>query len=398
MKKIIPSMLVLVMLLSACSSVASTPEAVVLVPDTPTLAPTATAVPPTETAVPTEAPTPTQDPSPANYGPVDFPAGINPLTGLPVADPTLLERRPISVKIQMFPRGDRPPFGLSFADIVYDYYQNNGMTRFNAIFYGQDSEQVGPIRSARLLDKLLVTMYKANFVFGSADQKILNRIYNSDFYERTIVETPNNCPPLCRYDPNGYNYLMLNTTEVGAFMTAKGVNNGRQDLTGMTFQYQTPPGGSLGNQVLLRYSISAYARWDYDAASGRYLRFQDTTEAMDATTEVHEPLIDRLTEQQLGAENVVVLLVKHSYIYKSGNSEVIEIDLIGTGKAFAFRDGQIFEVQWNRLKSEDLLTLTNPDGTPFPLKQGVTWYQPIGLSTIMRQLDTGGWRFEMGFP
>jgi hypothetical protein len=398
MKKIITSMLALVMLLSACSSVASTPETVVVVPDTPTLEPTATAVPPTETLVPTEAPTPTQDPSPANYGPADFPAGINPLTGLPVADPALLERRPVSVKIQMFPRGDRPPFGLSFADIVYDYYQNNGMTRFNAIFYGQDSEQVGAIRSARLLDKMLVTMYKANFVFGSADQKILNRIYNSDFYERTIVESPNNCPPLCRYDPSGYNYLMLNTKEVGAFITAKGVDNSRQDLTGTTFQYQTPAGGSLGNQIFLRYSISAYVRWDYDTAYGRYLRFQDTTEAMDAQTEIFAPLVDRLTEQLISAENVVVLLAKHSYTYKSGNSEVIDIDLTGTGKAFAFRDGQIFEIQWNRLNAEDLLTLTNPDGTPFPLKQGVTFFQVVGLSSAMHQPEAGAWRYEMGFP
>ena len=398
MKKIIPSILALVLFLSACGSFTSTPTNTVIVPDTPTLIPTDTAIPPTETPLPTEAPTPTQDPSPPSYGPVDFPAGVNPLTGLPVADPTLLERRPISVKIQMFPRGGRPPYGISSADIVYDYYQNNGMTRFNAIFYGQDSEQVGPIRSARLLDKLLVTMYKAVFVFGSADQKILNRIYNSDFYERTIVESPNHCPPLCRFDPSGYNYLMLNTKEVGAFITAKGVDNSRQDLTGMTFQYQTPAGGSLGNQVLLRYSISAYARWDYDPASGRYLRFQDTTEAMDAQSEIHEPLVDKLTGQQVAAENVVVLLAKHSYTYKSGNSEVIEIDLTGTGKAFAFRDGQIFELQWNRVEGNDILTLTYPDGTPFPFKQGVTWFQPIGLSTIMRQLDTGGWRFEMGFP
>jgi hypothetical protein len=47
---------------------------------------------------------------------------INPLTGLPAADPALLDRRPVMVKVSNFPRLGRPHAGLSFADIVFDYY------------------------------------------------------------------------------------------------------------------------------------------------------------------------------------------------------------------------------------------------------------------------------------
>ena len=44
--------------------------------------------------------------------------------------------------------------GLSMADIVYDYYHNDGYSRLHAIFYGQDAELVGAIRSGRLLDQV----------------------------------------------------------------------------------------------------------------------------------------------------------------------------------------------------------------------------------------------------
>ena len=98
------------------------------------------------------------------YGPFNFPPNINPLTGLLVDDISNLERRPISVKISNYQRGIRPQWGLSLADHVFEYYHEGGLTRFNAIFYGNDAGQIGPIRSARFSDKDIVEMYDAFFV------------------------------------------------------------------------------------------------------------------------------------------------------------------------------------------------------------------------------------------
>ena len=130
-----------------------------------------TEVPPTETSIPpTDTPAePTQPPPVTVFGPNNFPEGINPLTGLQVSNPENLNRRPVAVKIQIFPRGQRPPFGVNSADIVFDYYQNNGITRFHSIFYGENVDQAGPIRSARLFDGQLIKMYKSIFAFGGAD-------------------------------------------------------------------------------------------------------------------------------------------------------------------------------------------------------------------------------------
>lgn len=369
--------------------------------DTHTPLPTSP-IPPTETATlqPSNTPAPIGSPTVIAYGPSDFPSNVNPLTGLVVSDPALIDRRPLSVKVQIFPRGQRPPMGISLADIVFDYYQNNGLTRFHAIFYGQNADQVGPIRSGRLFDSSLVRMYKSILAFGGADRRILNKFLNSDFADRLVMEGYGNCPPMCRIDPNGFNYLVTNTAELTTYAINKGMDNSRQDLSGMTFHSLVPSGGSAANQVVIRYSISSYNRWDYDSASGTYIRYQDTAEALGAENESFALLIDKVTGQRIEAANVVILFAPHEYAYRSqsGNSEIVDIILNGNGRAYALRDGVIFEVLWNRPTRDSVLFLTFPDGSAYPLKPGNTWFQVIGQSSKVDILEGGLWRFTFSIP
>jgi len=307
----------------------------------------------------------------------------------------------MAVKIQMFPRAGRPPWGLSLADIVFDYYNNNGMTRFNAIFYGNDAEQAGPIRSARLFDVNVVRMYKAIFAFGGAYELILNQFLYSEFWDRLVFEGSNTCPVMCRVEPEGYNHLVTDTRELNPYAAKNNnVDISRQNLNGMTFQLAPPEGGQPGDELSVRYSISAYTRWDYDAASGRYLRYQDTIEASTETEETYEALIDRLTNEQIAAENVVIVFTPHSLAFgrSFGANEIIDITLEGSGQAYAFRDGQVYQVRWNRPTPDSVLHLTYSDGSPFPYKQGTTFYQMVGSYSTVEEPEAGTWRFEQHFP
>ena len=104
-------------------------------------------------------------PTMPNISPYSIPAGINPLTGQYPALPGLLDRRPIASKIALYPRYVRPESGLSLADIVFEYYIEGGLTRFVAIFYGNDAERVGPVRSGRFFDEHIARMYQSYIVF-----------------------------------------------------------------------------------------------------------------------------------------------------------------------------------------------------------------------------------------
>jgi len=96
---------------------------------------------PIPTSKPRELPTAVPQPTlPAiTYGPdqVEFPADVNPFTGLQVADPSLLQQPALLVSITHFPPQARPQAGLSFASWVFEYLIATGTTRFAAVFHGQ---------------------------------------------------------------------------------------------------------------------------------------------------------------------------------------------------------------------------------------------------------------------
>jgi hypothetical protein len=406
-------MALLGILLSACTLFGGAPAAV-----TPTLnsiptstnspapSPTETALPPTATITPTLTPTPTATPAypEEGFGPMDFPENVNPLTGMFVANPNILDRRPVAFKVNIVPRtSTRPPWGLSLADIVFDYYHNDGYSRFHAIFYGNSAAQVGPIRSARLPDDLLVRMYKSIFAYGGADAKISSRLFSGDYTGRLVLEggrrslcPPTPAAPLCRHDPNGYDFLLGGTEEIHAFAAAEGINDLLPNLDGMFFQMQAPQEGTPGAQVTTRYSGDSYNRWEFDPVSETYLRFQDNI-FDEGQGEAYAPLLDRLNNEQISAANVVVLLAPHEY-FQRPPADIVEILLTGTGQAYAFRDGQAYEVSWTRSAPESILSLTLPDGSPYPFKPGNTWFQIIGQFSVITQTEEDSWRFEFRIP
>jgi hypothetical protein len=164
----------------------------------------------------------------------------------------------------------------------------------------------------------------------------------------------------------------------------------------MKFNQEIPSGGDIASQVYVRYSGDNYTRWDYDASKGLYLRFQDNVYDT-GQGEDYAPLMDRVNNQQISAANVVIILARHEYFQQPPN-EIIDILLSGSGTAYAFRDGKMVEVQWNRPTTNSVLSLSYSDGTPFAFKPGNTWFQVVGVSTLADQQSEGIWRFNFKFP
>lgn len=98
---------------------------------------------PTQTSTATETPAPTSTPQPrldpVAHGPEleDFPAGVNPLTGRAVEDPSLLDLPAVLVSISNMPFTARPQAGPGFASWVYELYIGEGATRFMNVFHGE---------------------------------------------------------------------------------------------------------------------------------------------------------------------------------------------------------------------------------------------------------------------
>ena len=370
-------------------------------PTAPTASPTTSLTPTsTPTPKPTRTPRPTSTltatiPPIVRIGPDNFPDYVNPLTGFTATNPLLLDRRPIAVKVPNYPHNVYPQSGLSSADQIFEYHLEQGLTRFVAIFYGNDTTRVGPIRSGRIFDAHIVQMYNAVFVFNYAYSEEGNDALDVyGFLEDTLNEDlfvvdPGSCKPyICRDSTiNSYNNLFANTYGITELINQRGQENGRQDLATNYFSSLGGRGPFQASVVYVNYSYANYAYWGYDKASQRYLRYQGNVDLVGDTEPEYILLTDANNDQPIAADNVVVLFVPHEFIFKSGMSEVFDIKLENKGDAYVFRNGSGFEAVWERKETNKPLSIQLPNGSPFPLKPGVTFFQVLHTPSEVIQED-----------
>jgi hypothetical protein len=136
MKRFIPLWLLLGFLTSTCAPAVLTretaspmpaPVSTTTVSPTPFPAPSAT-IPSTAQARLTVLPS---GPEMENFAP-----GVNPLTGLRLQDPSMLDLPAVLVSISNMPPTARPQAGTSFASWIYELFIGEGTTRFMGVFYG----------------------------------------------------------------------------------------------------------------------------------------------------------------------------------------------------------------------------------------------------------------------
>jgi len=325
----------------------------------------------------------------------------NPLTGLTAANPALLERRPIAVKITQFPRLVRPQSGLTLADVVYEYYIEDGLTRFIAVFYGNDAEMAGPVRSGRFFDEHIARMYQAFFVFKYADPRVYSYYQDSDLKDYLVVPTIASCPPFFMGPTkrDAYNNVFFNTAKFqDCIARHPDINNSRPTVRSSFFSNLVPKSEQVAERIYTQYSVYDYNYWEYMPRENRYQRYQEVDDQRNGKAPAYAPLTDDLTGLPVIADNVVVLFVQHRFANKfNEEDEVYNIDLYGSGNAYVFRDGIAIEATWNRAQLDQPILLTSSLGAPVYLKPGETFYQVIGETSGAWQVDKD-WYFKWQAP
>jgi hypothetical protein len=170
---------------------------------------------------------------------------------------------------------------------------------------------------------------------------------------------------------------------------------------GILKSYKGKDGGFLlakpANKIFIRFSPYFYTRWKFDRSLNTYVRYQDKEDDL-GQGESYELLKDRLTNQPITADNVVVILVRYDEVVNEGNTQVFEVYLWNLGPAYLFRDGQMYRLHWERMVEESVLTVYNEDNYQFPLKPGNTWFEVLGLNSSISQPGDGTYRFEFAVP
>ncbi len=365
---------------------------------TPLYLPSVTPLPATATAIII---VPESLPEGVNVPAFTLSAELNPLTGLPASDPALLDRRPLAIKVANYPRYIRPQSGLTLADNIYEYYIEAGLTRFIAVFYGNDSKWVGPVRSGRYFDENIQRMYHAYLVFKFADPRVESYLQNSDIASFLVVPGLGACPPFHLMETRKievYNNSYFNTIEWKDCIVKKGLENRRQGIRLGFFNENVPAAELLGVKMYTYYSVDSYNYWSYNPASKQYLRQQELDDIRDDKPESYAALTDAVTGEVVHAANVVFLLAPHTFSNTfDEEDEVFQIDLTGSGEAYVFRDGLGIPARWIRTNKDQPLLLTTLNGAPIYLRPGITFYEVLGAASYVDQ-DAGEWNFHHATP
>lgn len=330
------------------------------------------------------------------------PVVINPLTGLPAPDPELLNRHPMAIKVTNFPRYARPQSGLSLADQVFEYYIEGGLTRFIAVFFSNDSEWVGPVRSGRFFDEHIARMYQAFLVFKFADKRVFDYFQTTDIANYLVVPTIGSCPPfrlMKSRDIEDYNNNYFNTVTWGDCVAKNKLPDDKPNLRPGYFSYEIPQLPYVdGYKIFTYYSEYSYNYWDYVPEIGQYIRYQESDDTHDGKEESYAMMTDNINGLPVQASNVVVLFAYHEFDNPfQADDEVYHIDLTGTGEAYVFRDGVGITAKWIRMTSDQPLVITTEYGAPINLRPGVTFYEVIGTNSYASQGD-GEWFFHHETP
>lgn len=349
---------------------------------------------PTDTDVPaTEVPTATPTPLPVvgPVGPVDFPENVNPLTGLMVEDPSILDRRPVFIKVANYPVTGRPHAGLSFADMVFEYYIGTGGNRFIALYYGQDADMIGPVRSGRLIDPYLVNMYEGGLGMEGAYITVREHIF--EILGDRAISSKELCPGICDDGRGLVISVFADSEALTEIFASRGVEQKRYLLEGMAFDPDAPSGGEAANEIKIQFSSVNPEEWRYDEESGYYLRWIDneTGPAIDMI-----PLVDRVTDEQLAFSNVAVIFVEHDELAPTLHDMAIWDNTDGE-RAIVFRDGQAYDITWKSPDRNQPIQFIDEAGEVFRLKPGNTWVVVFGLNSSVNVNDAN-WTFTFFMP
>lgn len=345
-------------MIAACSSPESTPTVLAApspAPTTPattttTLAPTTTSTSTTTTTVP--------------------PEPVAPLNGLPVDDPSLVDRRVLAVKIDNHWNA-RPQSGIQDADAVYELLVEAGLTRFIALFHQSDSDYLGPMRSGRPTDPTLLKPLGATFTISGAQDWVIKRIVSAGVSLIGEVR-PATYRISSRFAPHN---LYVDTAALREYADERGYPDGPPPDLFAWGPWSDEP-GERATSISFDWSPGLQVSWEWTGA--QYVRYTGG-EPQQWIRRDGDP-------EQLSADTLIVLFARRYTASPSGaGSSVPAMDTVGTGRALVFAGGALREGTWSREATEEPFalqdeyggTLTVPPGRPwvsvFPDNRSITW-------------------------
>jgi len=234
-----------------------------------------------------------------------------PLTGTPAPNGTIPARPALAIKVENAPEA-RPQSGLDHADIVFEEPVEGGLTRFIAVYQCFDANKVGPVRSGRTEDPVVLRQFGSPVI--DENYLVASKAYTRD---------PSRPAPHNLY------------TTTNALWKA-----GKKDAKGSAW---TAPSSifTYASAIAQKSRRVGTVHLPFSGYSDVYWKWNAKDHVWERS---HGDVPHTLTDgRQVSATNVVVMSVKvktGSIVDAAGNPSPV-VSLTGSGRAYVFRGGRM---------------------------------------------------------
>ena len=310
---------------------------------------------------PVEDPVPEPEPDPEPAGP----AGVNPLTGLPM-EPEYEQNRPVAVMLNNLKKA-QPQLGVSLADIIYEVPAEGGITRMLGVYQTLEGVgNLGSIRSARPYYIELALGHDALYVHAGGSPEAYQdlktwKVNNIDGVNGSASQSAVFWRDPDRKKNKGYEHSLLASGEtIQNFWDGSKYPQTHSEsyVYPQTFTDEPLTGGTAVEHVKLLYTSYKTGLFDYDTGTGKYL-----------VSQYQAPYVDGNTGEQVGVTNLLILETSISAI--SGDTAGrLKVRTTGEGEGTLYRSGQCIPIRWSRADRNTPFTYTTADGQPLALGRG----------------------------
>jgi len=266
--------------------------------------------------------------------------------------------------------GVRPQSGLSRASVVYEVIVEGGITRLMAVFAGDSSEQVGPVRSARDTYLEFASELNCAYFHAGGSDTALGALYHQGMrHVDGLIESRYFWRESTRIAPHNLFTSTDNLRE--ATRNHNWTNEEAPTYTPWTFVPAIPEiarataESDMGvHRVSIEFGGSYDVAYEYNAAENAFERYNGG-----------ELQTDAVNGETIRVKNVIVMHVG-SGIPIEGKGR-INWPVTGSGDVDIFHDGQIYRGRWTKEDRTSRTLFTDMSGNTIPLVEGNSWVEIV---------------------
>jgi len=268
----------------------------------------------------------------------------------------------------------RPQTGLDQADVVWETIVEFDVSRFVAVFHSQVPAEVGPIRSVRPMDPVILAPMHGLLAFSGGQPGILALVQASGVQ---MISHDAGAPGMYRTKDRAAPHNVYGTPQTfwdqadadhqaspgEQFVFARSADRAAAVVAGT-------PAGTLAFHL----SAASNPAWTWDGASGTWLRSEGSVPAT------------ARSGTRLAAVNVVSIVAEHpnTQFGAQGGAPVPTYNLVGSGDGAVATGGKVVAVRWQKDSQDAPMRLFLPDGRAAELAPGNTWVElvPAGSGSL----------------